>query len=397
MSRKLMLLLISSALLLWVAGCSKNPVDQSQDSIASQFGGYSPTNEAPAFGNPTLAAMVGDELSVQDRLASSPAFHTLLSDPNAGLFHLRAVWGRLLYDSTSTTPTNWDGSLTITRGYEVVRSVIRFEPATDSVLPRTSPILIEWASTTTVHNDGIAVDMLIPPMAPILDTVITIVVDSLGDTTEIVVIDTLPAPPVTVTFATGPYSRTFTLPELARLDTVVYLADSNAVAFSAFEFERIPCPRGFLAGHWGFDSTGAGQFNGIWVSGHGLIDGFLDGHFVIDTAGKRMFFGKWINRDGLFQGLLRGTWGPHPNRHASDRGKVRGGGWFAGQIYDAGANPIGVLRGHYKGTEDLNSGFFQGRWKLNCPDFRGDDDGMDDDHDGDDDDGDMDDDEDDDD
>ena len=381
MSRKLMLLLITSALLLWVVGCSKNPVtDKSnQDSIASQFDGLTATNEAPAFGNPELAAAVSEEVSVQDPIAATPRFRALLSDPNAGLFHLRAVWGRLRYDSTSTIPTNWDGSLTITRGFEVVRNVIRFEPATDSLLPRTSPTLIEWASTTTVHNDGIAVDMLFPPMAPTFDTTITIVVDTLGDTTEVVVIDTIPAPPVTVTFATGPYARTFTLPELARLDTIIYLADSNAVAFSAFRFDRIPCPRGFLAGHWGFDTTGAGEFNGIWVSGHGLIDGFLDGHFAIDTAGQRMFFGKWIDRDGLFQGLLRGTWGPHPNHHASDRGKVRGGGWFVGQIFNANADSIGVLRGHYKGSEDLNSGFFQGRWKLNCPDLRGDDDGMDDD------------------
>jgi hypothetical protein len=365
---------------LWVSGCSKNPVTEQpkQDTIASQFDGLTTANEAPAFGNPELASAVSEEVTVQDPIAATPRFRSLLSDPNAGLVHLRVIWGRLRYDSTSTTPTNWDGSLTITRGLEIVRSVIRFEPATDSLLPRTSPNLIEWASTTTVHNDGIAVDMLIPPIAPTIDTTITIEVGPLGDTTEVVVIDTIPAPPVNVTFATGPYTRVFTLRELARLDTIVYLDDSNAVALSAFEFDRIPCPRGFLAGHWGFDSTGAGEFNGIWVGGHGLIEGFLDGHFAIDTSGQRMFYGKWIDRDGLFQGLLKGIWGPHPNRHASERGKVRGGGWFAGRIFNANADTIGVLRGHYKGSEDLNSGFFQGRWKLNCADLRGDDDGMDD-------------------
>jgi len=380
MCRKLTLLFMATAILAWVAGCSKNPaVEQpTQDNAASQFDGLTASSEAPAFGNPALAAETGEELDVNDPLAATPACDSLLNDPNVGLFHFRAVWGRLRYDSTSTTPTNWDGSLTASRGLEVVRRVIRFEPSTDSLLPRTQRNLIEWASTTTVHNDGIAVDILIPPVGPTFDTTITIVVDSLDDTTRIIVVDTIPTPPVTVEFKTGPYSRVFTLPELAKLDTIVYLKDSNAIAFSGFQMDHIPCPRGFLSGHWGYDSTGTGVFRGMWVGRHGEIDGYLQGHFRVDSAGQRLFFGKWIDRNGQFEGLLKGSWGPHPNQHASDRGKVRGGGWFAGDVFNANAEPIGVLRGHYKGAEDLNSGLFQGRWKLNCPNVRGDDDGMND-------------------
>ncbi len=381
MPRKLILLVMSAATLFWVAGCSDNPVvDQpaSNTDIAAQFDGLTATSEAPAFGDATLIAESGEEVEVNDPVAATPACDSLLNDPNAGLFHFRAVWGRLRYDSTSTIPTNWDGSLTISRGLEVVRRAIRFEPRTDSLLPRTQRNLIEWASTTTVHNDGIAVDMLIPPARPIFDTTITIVVDSLDDTTEVIDIDTIPAPPVTVEFKTGPYTRIFTLPELTRLDTIVYLDDSNAVAFSAYEFAHIICPRGSLAGHWGFDSTGAGVFRGMWVGLHGEITGYLQGHFRTDSAGQKVFFGKWIDQSGQFEGLLKGTWGRHPNQHASERGKVRGGGWFVGGIFNANADPIGVLRGHYKGAEDLNSGFFQGRWKLNCPGMRDADDGMDD-------------------
>lgn len=386
MSRKLVLLLMSFAMLLWVAGCSDNPVVEqpTQDNVASQFDGLTASSEAPAFGDPVLGAADGDEVEVNDPLAATPACDSLLNDPNAGLFRFRAIWGRLRYDSTSTTPTNWDGSLTLSRGLAVVRRVIRFEPSTDSLLPRVQRNLIEWASTTTVHNDGIAIDILIPPVRPTFDTTITIVVDSLGDTTRIIEIDTIPAPPVTVEFKTGPYSRVFTLRELARLDTIVYLDDSNAVAFNGFEVDRIPCPRGFLAGHWGFDSTGTGVFRGAWVGRHGRIDGYLQGHFRVDSAGQRVFFGKWIDRNGQFEGLLRGIWGHHPNEHASERGKVRGGGWFAGHIFNANAEPIGVLRGHFKGSEDLNGGFFQGRWKLNCLRVRNDD-GMDDEPEGDDD------------
>ncbi|PWB74683.1 hypothetical protein C3F09_03655 [candidate division GN15 bacterium] len=377
MSRKLILLLMAAAMLLWVAGCSNNPVGDktSSTNISTEFGGFTTSNEAPAFGDPTLSAEAGSEVAVNDPLATAPRFSSLINDPNAGLYHFRAVWGHLRYDSTVTIPTNWDGSLTLTRGLELVRRVIAFEPG-DSLLPRTSPTLIEWASQTTVSFDGIAVDLFVPPMGPTYDTTITVVVDSLGDTTNVVVIDTVPAAPVTLEFKTGPYTRTFTLPELVSLDTIVTLSDSSAIAFSAYEIEHIPCPRGALMGHWGFDSTGTGEFRGKWIGRHGELQGFLDGNFMTDSLGRQIFFGKWIDQNGFFQGLLKGTWGPHPNRHASERGKIRGGGWFYGQIFNANADQIGVLKGHYKGSESLNNGFFWGRWKLNCPGAPGEDDGM---------------------
>ena len=377
MIRKLILLFTAALLLVWSAGCSKNPVEEKTTTdVSAQFDGLTPTAEAPAFGDPVLASAESEEQVVDDPMAATPRFDSLMNDPNAGIFHFRAVWGRLLFDSTSTAPTNWDGAITVSRGLAVVRRIIRFEPRTDSLLPRTQRNLIEWASTTTTHNDGIAVDLLIPPIGPTFDTTVTTIVDSLGGTTTVITIDTIPAADVTVEFKTGPYTRVFTLPELARLDTIVYIEDPNADAFSAFELVRLPCPRGFLAGHWGFDSTGTGVFRGMWVGAHGAIDGFLQGHFMVDTSGARLFFGKWIDNSGRFEGLLRGRWGQHPDDHASDRGKIRGGGWFAGQIYDANANPIGLLHGKYKGENDLDKGFFQGRWKLYCPNVPSEQDGM---------------------
>ncbi len=378
MSRKLILLLMMAAALAWVSGCSHNPVSNkpANNNIAQQFGGFTTSNEAPAFGDPALAAAAGNEVSVNDPMGSTPGFDSLFNNPNSGFFHFRAVWGHLMLDSAATTPTNWDGSLTLSRGVELVRRTISFEPG-DSVLTRTSPTVIQWVSTTTTGFDGISVDLFVPPSGTIIDTVITPVVDSLGDTTKIIKIDTIPALPVTLQFQTGPFSHTFSLADLVKLDTIINLTDSNAIAFDAFEFEHVPCARGALNGNWGFDSTGTGQFMGMWRGLHGELKGFVDGHFMTDSLGHQVFFGKWIDQNGLFQGLLKGTWGPHPNMHASERGKIRGGGWFTGQIFDNNANPIGLLRGHYKGTNSLNSGFFQGRWKLNCPGAIGENDGMD--------------------
>jgi hypothetical protein len=366
----------AAAGVLFLAGCSDSPTEPADQSI-TEFGGYTATTEAPAFNDPALVASSAQEVQFDDPIASSPDVQALLADPEAGVYHLRVVWGQLRYDSTVTTPTDWSGSLKISRGAELVRRTIRFEPATDSILPRTDRRLIEWASLTTVHNDGIAFDLLVPPSLPLLDTTIQIVVDPLtNDTTEMIIVDTTPALPVTVEFAAGAYSRTFSLREIAALDTVVYFEDSSGIMFNGFKVDRIPCPRGFLSGFWGYDSTGQGIFRGTWISQHGVIDGYVNGHYEVDSTGARTFYGKWIDASGRFEGFLYGRWKQHPNPHADSTAVLRAGGSFAGLLLDDQTNPIGMVAGHYLSSQGNPPGFFQGRWKLNC-DMGGTEDGMD--------------------
>ncbi len=367
------------AFLLILAGCSKDsPVTPTADTVGD-VGGYTATDEAPAFGDPDLIAAAEGEVEYTDPVATTPPVQTLLGDPEAGFYHLRAVWGRLRYDSTVVTPTDWAGSVTISRGAALIRRVIRFEPATDSILPRTDRRLIEWASTTTVHNDGIAVDLLIPPAGPIFDTTITTIIDTLtGDTTEIIDVDTLRPEPVTVTFEAGRFSRTFSLDELASLDTIISFSDSNGLALNGFKVDRIACPRGFLTGFWGYDSTGQGVFRGMWISKHGLIDGYLHGTFGEDSTGNKEFYGKWIDAGGHFEGFLHGLWGNHPNAHADSTAIRRAGGWFTGLILDANRTSIGAVAGHFRSSEGNPPGFFQGRWKVRCNSSESDEnDGMD--------------------
>ncbi|MFZ1685696.1 MAG: hypothetical protein WAU88_16405, partial [Candidatus Zixiibacteriota bacterium] len=153
MIRKLGLPLMTLALLVWVAGCSKSPTnDKTTDTsnVSQQFGGYTTATEPVAFGDPNLANLSNGEQPVSDPIATSPLVDSLMRDTTSGVFHFRAVWGHLRYDSTVTLATNWDGSLKIDpHGAIVVRKTIRFEHATDSILPRTSRNLLEWASTTT--------------------------------------------------------------------------------------------------------------------------------------------------------------------------------------------------------------------------------------------------------
>lgn len=368
---------LAVALVGLAVGCSDNPADSRKDAnLEANFGGYDARPEAPAFGDPMLMASGADEQDFDDPIAGALSYDSLAIDPEAGFFHMRILWGRLQLDSTVTTSTDWSGSLTISRGGLLLRKVIRFEPETDSILPRTDVNRVDWVSVTTVHNDGIAVDLVVPPPKLIIDTTVTYVVDTLGDSTEVIAIDTTEPAPVTVEFSTSPYTRTFSLAELARLDTIVYLDDSTAVVLNAFRVERIPCPRGFLSGSWGVDSTGLGVFTGTWMNRRGHIEGHVRGHFEEDSSGVRVFFGKWIDESGRFEGLLRGRWDLHPNFHADTTALTRAGGWFRGSIFDGSANPIGLLGGHFMSWEGNHAGFMQGRWKVRCPETGGDHDGM---------------------
>jgi len=371
MIRKLVLPLLMLTLMLWVVGCSTGPSQNDvteTPNIEEEFGGYLPTSESPGFGDTELLAEDEAETEVQDDMLSEPAVAALVEDPESGMFHFRAVWGQLRYDSTVTKVTDWTGTLTISRGAIIIRKTIKFELGQDYIPTRTDRQLLEWVSYTTVHHDGVAVDLFVPPALPTYDTTIVEDVDTAGNPIEIVVVDTIPPDmtPVTVAFETGPYSRTFSLAELAALDTIVYLEDSSAVAIHGNQMFRLACPRGFVAGAWGVDSTGQGVFRGRWMSQHGYIQGYLNGQYGVNDDGERVLYGKWINRSGRFEGLLAGTYDPYPNTRANGNALRRAGGWFKARIFDANENVIGAMKGHYKSAPYFRGGFFQGRWKLFC-------------------------------
>jgi hypothetical protein len=371
MLKKSALVLFTAALMVWAIGCSDSPsapqTDADLPNLEADFGGYTATDETPGFGDPDLVAMEGDEKEVKDGIMDSPEIQGWFNDPKVLAFHFRAVWGQLTHDSTVTTPTSWDGSLTISRGGVITRRLIHWELNQDFLLPRTSREVVEWQSTTTVHNDGLAFDLLIPWITT-YDT--TIVVDTIDDTTydTTITVDTVLPEPFTLTFETGPYTRTFDMEELAALDTVVYVddVDSNAVAFQGFQMFRNVCPRGVMAGRWGYDDEGNGVFQGIWYSRFGYVDGFVEGMFGKNEENKRVFYGKWIDRDGNFEGLLAGTYGHFSGVHAGDNAGLRAAGWLRGKIFDADENEIGALAGRFKPDTGFPSGWFQARWKLHC-------------------------------
>ncbi len=228
MYRKLIIMALILGLTGLFAGCSSENSASSDesDSIAAQFGGYEPTDEAPAFGDPMIAEeMVGDEEYV-DAVAASPALDSIENTDTYDVYALRMVWGSLEYDSTIAEVTDWTGSLEVDDGAIVIRKLIRFEPGQDYILERVDRKLVEWVSFTTVHHDGVLAYVYDPPVNT--------------DTTASEIA------PKTITFSTAPFSITLTMDELAALDTIIYLDDStNAVALRACRVKPMACPRGF--------------------------------------------------------------------------------------------------------------------------------------------------------
>jgi hypothetical protein len=380
-------------LLLWSVGCSDAP-NQSQDTDtannSAEFGGYTASNEQPAFGSPEFAAIeteaAGEE--VVDPILATAEVVEMERHPEARSFFVRVLWGKLDYDSTVGVATDWSGSLSVSRGAEAVRRVIRFERGQDELLPRTNRRLIEWKSLTTVHNDGLLVEVFNPrrPDSVRFDTTFVVVTDTSvvnGDTVitdreKIAVDTTVFDSPLTLTFATEPLTISFTGSELMALDTIIYVKDSNAVLIQSTRVDRKSCPKGHLAGKWGINAEGEKVFRGVWMTNRGNVEGHLLGHWGTNDEGRRMFWGKWIASNGRFEGFLRGGWAPNPNDHASDIARDHSGGGFKGQIFSADRVPIGFLRGHYRSNANPSeniAGRFAGKWKLNCGRRMVDDDG----------------------
>ncbi|MEE8578306.1 MAG: hypothetical protein V3T31_13720, partial [candidate division Zixibacteria bacterium] len=144
------------------------------------------------------------------------------------------------------------------------------------------------------------------------------------------------------------------------------LDDGNKIALGAFLYSR--CPRGSLAGRWGFDEDGRGIFRGMWISQSGELAGWLRGHYGTNDAGRSLFFGKWISRNGRFEGFVRGGWEEADSEGDHDGDHRRAAGQFVGRIYSAGRNEVGLMGGFFLSAPDREGGFFGGRWKIRCPD-----------------------------
>ncbi len=331
----LMLIVFATTFIIW--GCSKNsPTEPDQNGEATEldapYGGFTVSDELPAFGDASIAAAFDDDESVTDLMSTEPAFTNELNSGAVNAYYIRITWGFLQGDSTATKQVNWDGFASITRGKLGIMKAILFERNQNDriVLPRTDRRTVQWTSTTVTHFDGI----------------VLVIVDK----------DTLNVPGE-FTFSTNFYSKTFRFDELDSLQLVETVTpQGHQVSIQAHSKQIIPLGGGFVEGKWVKTRPHGGVFMGRWINNVGTRIGHLKGIWGVNRFGEKVFHGKYIGLDGKFGGLLSGNWG----YNNSDENA----GWFKGRWVNRSLTSIGIVEGHWKSKENsANHGFFHGKWR----------------------------------
>ncbi|MBI3873088.1 MAG: hypothetical protein HY304_08455 [candidate division Zixibacteria bacterium] len=350
-------------------GCSGNSgvsTSGAQDlNLTSQYGGYTDSDELPAFGDVAMAQALGEDPPGDD-LDSAEA--DSLSDPHAQVFFLAIRWGHLDGDSGIVTPTDWSGSIEVGDGTIRVLRLIRFEHMEDHIVrPRANRRRLEWVSHTTHDFDGLLLMIRVPRDSAAAKTLT----------------------PNQLVFTTVPYSRTFSLDELANLQEVIDVGtEGNQIAFNSRDKDLFPCGNGSLEGVWMANRHGdLGHFFGKWTSEDGVLMGHLRGHFGHRADGQNVFFGKYIGDDGRFHGLVRGEWGitegdsisgwfdgtwaarhdlPTGHLHGEWHSSADDGGLTVGQDHRHGEGQGDDNEHHHFDHVTWGKGFFSGWWERDC-------------------------------
>jgi hypothetical protein len=312
---------------------SDEAIDENEIILESEFGDFDTSNEAPAFGDPELAAKDGEDITVSDIASSDPAVADAMSDASGiPAIFLRLGWGHLAGDSTESETTDWSGTIEVNKGVLAVLRTIKFERNDNLVRPRENRQKFEFVSTTREHFDGLAL--------AIID----------NDTSDI---------EGTLTINAGPYSRTFAFSELDSMESIEVVDDKGnefSIISRAKTVDRFH--GGFFAGRWIRRTEHSGEFLGRWISSTGETTGHLKGHWGRFRNGRKGLAGKIINQNGEFIARLAGEWGYH--------GDSRKHGWMAGRWVSRNHEEKGRFRGvWHAGRPGDGRGFMLGRWAEN--------------------------------
>jgi len=378
--RKIFILALSLSFLA-AAGCqlfsddpsspASNPTgdDPAEESINlnSPTGGYTATDEQPAFGEPENFNFTEKENEYQDRFRNTRQYKKRIELEGARKYRLRAIWGKLAeayQDSTDNDccPVDFSGSLEFEAGVVVIERTIGFEML--DYVTRIDGSTIEWVSHTCPGVDGIQVKLVAPPVNPPAD----------DDSLEIDELD-YDEDDVVLTIKAGPYSGSFTMAQLDSLD-IVEPVDRCGNGVMIRSHPDLPCPHGYMAGRWIHvepdtivspeDSTETrgiirGRFRGIWISDRGRPAGYLRGVFGLNSLGESVFYGKYIDFRGRFKGFLKGHYGSDISSYSATPA-----GWYKGIWMGRNAAREGNLAGEWISAGQNGAGFFHGKWWKEC-------------------------------
>jgi len=300
-------------------------------------GGYDTQDEPPGFGDGSFLTMFTEDEPANDSWSQDSGVNDMADNPSNVLSYARLLWGQLQFNPDISDTTDWSGSIWVDSGALVVKRLIRFEPETDWIEERPLVTEIGVVSQTTVHNDGLLLQVINDEPGvggenllhvELGELVYSIPVDSLDGYQEIVDVDDL------------------------------------GNQFSLYAIPKLDCPNGFMGGIWVEGETDRGILRGGWFSWEGELMGYYRGHWGITEAGDSLFRGKLIDLDGNFWAMLRGHWVDHPLHHGD------------GEYYGRWLTPVGgadsdefeaegPIWGFYK-KGFRRRGHMDGRWLQAC-------------------------------
>ena len=147
--KNLISMIAAAALIAALSGCflsddsptSPATVPEPGIDLDSPTGGFTTSDEAPAFGEPEAFEAFNADAPVLDPIENTYEYQTQLQAEGALVFELRAVWGNLfaIDDSTraESCPLDWSGSLRLEGG----RVVGAIRNASDVVLETPAVVL----------------------------------------------------------------------------------------------------------------------------------------------------------------------------------------------------------------------------------------------------------------
>lgn len=268
-----------------LAACAHpDDADQIAAALEEENGGLDMEDEAPQFGLPDemAAADIDDSAPYVDALAEDTETVAMLEAPGAVTAEISIVWGQLPPDlAPEDYSRDWSGRLRVNRGGLIVRRTIRFEEATDRVLPRTDRAEVRFTSRTRPHNDGLMLTVVDPDpgSGPL---VLTYDRDD-GASHELVLADLLE----------GPLVRDVG-------------DDGDRIVAVALRRDRDPCDHGFGRGRWHALRDHLGRLIGRIFDASGEPIGHIRGVWGHREGGEQVFFGKYIDTEGRFRGIFGG-------------------------------------------------------------------------------------------
>ncbi len=369
--KKLLLLLSVVFFISAFTGCEpgvQTPSSDSEDGyeeniidLDSPTGGFSLSDEEPAFGEEDKFIYSGYEAEYKDEIDPDRERDRDREKNGSIRFRLRALWGRLACGYVDSTvfdccEVDWSGRMTFHKGTVVIERLIAFD--LEDYVKRIDNSTIEWISRTCPHFDGIQVRLIAPPAE-----------------SDSFILEELDDPALTI--QAGPFNRTFTLAELDTLKLMTPVDRCcNAIMINS-HFIPPNCGNGYLFGRWRSvesdtifnDETGEmrgiimGRFRGAWMGRNGRLFGHLKGVYGHTSAGDPVFYGKYIDFNGRFRGILRGRYGP--DSEITDQPAYYG--WFKGDWIGKNMVVKGKVDGKWA-ADTSGHGFFHGIWKTLCGD-----------------------------